>query len=103
MKECECTRYNITPKSFYNYCKNAAIKKGIDISGYTNFDEWANPSHPEEYHINKHEDWDEPKTETIKYMPYDMRIALQDCYNFIIEFNFDDDKKGQGYFYIKES
>ena len=36
-------------------------------------------------------------------MPYDWQMALQNSYNFIMEFEFDTETKGHGYFYVVET
>lgn len=100
--EIECQRTNVTPKAFFEYCRNQADKKGIDIEIWINYEDWINPSYKEEYHINNHEDWEEPKREVIKSMPYDMQMYMQNSYNIIMEFQFDTETKGYGYLYMVE-
>ena len=40
--------------------------------------------------------------EICKYMSYDYHLYLEKSYNFIMEFQFDDDNRGWGYMYIVE-
>ncbi len=103
MKMVECTRNNTTPKVFYNYCKKKAEKLGIDLSCWSEYEDWADKNSGFPYFSNNHEDWDEPKRECGHWKAFDVQLYLQGAYNFIMEFNFDDDKKGTGYFYICES
>ena len=74
----------------------------MNIGAWADFDEWKKPTFPEKGHTNKHSDWDVPVTEYIKIMPYDMHLFLQGAYNFIMEFEFDDEKIGHGYLYVTE-
>ncbi len=101
--EVECTRHNVSPCQFYSYCKKQFLKKArIDLEMWIEYNDWFNPMSSEEYHVNKHEEWDKPLKEIIKIKPYEYQMYLQNTYNFIMEFNFDDDKKGDGYMYAVE-
>lgn len=101
--EVEIERNNVTPRQFFSYCKRKMIGKGADITAWVDsYETWANPTAPEESHTNSHENCDVPLIETIKYMPYDMHLYLQNNYNFIMEFEFDEDKTGHGYMYCVE-
>lgn len=100
--EVECQRMNVTPKAFYGYCRKQSKKKGLDIESWVEFDSWINPCRPEKYHINKHDDWEIPQIEGLGLMPYEWHLFLQNSYNFIIEFEFDTETKGHGYFYALE-
>ena len=51
---------------------------------------------------DKHLDWDDPKTEICKIQPYEMQFYLEGSYNFIMEFQFWDDKTGNGYLWMVE-
>ncbi len=98
----EIERNNVTPRQFFTYCRNQMQKKGLDIETWVDYEEWINPTVQEKAHINKHSDWDEPLTENVKIMPYDIHLYLQNTYNFMMEFEFDDDKVGHGYLYATE-
>lgn len=96
-KEFETLRHNLTAKAFYNYCVNMATKKGLDPRNYLEFEDWEKPIYNTSYHVNKHEDWNEPKTEVIKHEPFQAQFYLEGAYNFIMEYD------GEiGYCYIYE-
>ena len=103
--EVECQRNNVTPKEFFRYCKIKCKKQDLDIESWIEFDSWEEPTPLQrtEYHTNEHFDWEKPQRETIKIMPYDWQMALQNSYNFILEFEFDTETKGHGYFYVVET
>ena len=101
--EVECERNNVSPKEFFNYCKKRMETKGADLETWIDsYDEWEKPLRPEQYHTNDHLDWDEPQREAYKMLPFEMQIFLQGSYNFIMEFEFDTEKKGHGYMYAVE-
>ena len=100
--EVETQRSNITPKAFFNHCMKLAEKNGFNLEDWADFKSWCVPTQKELWHMNKHEDWDEPKTEGYKAMPYDSHVYLQGSYNFIMEFDFDTETKGHGYMYAVE-
>lgn len=101
--EIECQRSNVTPKEFYNYCKKSCKKKGINFEEWCeNFEQWSNPSYPQERYEITHEDEETHQIESLKILPYDIHLFLQRTYNFIFEFDFDTDKRGFGYFYLTE-
>ena len=103
MYEFECQRRNVTPKTFFEYCRKQAEKKNIDITWWIDdFETWERPLLPEEYHVCKHEDWEVPLNESIKIMPYDLHLYFQNNYNIIMEFEFDTETKGHGYCYMME-
>ena len=98
----ECQRTNVTPKQFFEYCKKQAEKQKANIEDWTTFEDWANEKQNSPYRTEKHLDWDKPRTEANKNMPYDMQMYLQGAYNFILEFEFDDEKRGHGYMFMME-
>jgi len=98
-REFEAQRHYITPKAFYSYCKRQAAKKGIDLEMWVDFDEWVKPSSITPPHTNRYE-WGQ--VETICLQPFEMQLYLSDTYNCIFEFDFWDDKTGNGYCYIAE-
>jgi hypothetical protein len=100
--EIECTRNNVTPKVFYNYCKKRAALKGCDIESWLEYSFWSNPLQKQQSQTYLHEDWETPLKETNKYMPYDWHLYLEKTYNLIMEFEFDTDTVGHGYFYLTE-
>ena len=100
--EVECQRTNVTPKQFYNYCKIQALKQGTNIEEWIDFDYWTDEKTKIPYHTDNHNDWDEPRTEANKAMPFDHQMYLQNSYNVILEFQFHEDDKGYGYMYLVE-
>lgn len=101
--EVECFRNNVTPREFFRYCNNMLKKKGETLSSWIDeYEYWKNPAQNQEYTIYNHEDWEEPLKEGNKYKPYEWHLFLAKNYNFIMEFEFDDEKRGHGYFYVVE-
>ena len=99
----EVQRNNVTPREFFSECKRAASRKGYDIEAYIEYDEWVNPSTPEPYHSVVHKDRQTSVREILKLQPYETQLYLEGSYNFILEFTFNDDKRGFGYMYLDES
>lgn len=100
--EVEVDRTNISPKSFFTYCAKAMKKHGGDIENWVEFDKWADETQQPFRNVWLHEDWEDPCKEIISGAPYQMQMFLSGAYNFILEFEFDSDKKGTGYFYAVE-
>ena len=98
----ECQRTGVTPRTFYSYCKSQAAKKGLDIEVWATFADWTDEAINNPYSVSNHDDWDEPQREIYKTMPYDWQMYLQGSYNFILEFQFDDETTGYGYMYAFE-
>ena len=92
----EALRHNVSAKSFYSYCAKQAHKKGLDVEAYLEYEDWKRPISPCDIR-NKHKDWEEPKTEICKHLPYDAQFYLQGSYNFIMEW-----EDGTGYMWIYE-
>ena len=103
MKEVECKRSNSTPRQFFRYCRQKCLEKGIDIENMVGFQEWSNPKKLEKWHIKKHNYPGFKRQEVVEFMPYNCHLALQDMYNFILEFEFDNRKRGHGYLYAMET
>lgn len=101
--ELERQRSNITPREFYWQCKTDLKHRfGRDLEDWIDYAEWCNPTYLEEYHRTEHETAEGTQTEIYKFQPYDVNMYLQGIYNFIMEFEFDTDKKGHGYMYVVE-
>lgn len=99
----ERKRSNITLQEFYWQCKTDLKRRfSRDIEDWIEYAEWSNPTYPEEFHRTEHENEDGTQTEIYKFQPYDVNMYLQGIYNFIMEFEFDTDKKGHGYMYVVE-
>lgn len=78
-------------------------RTGTDLEGWCqSYEEWAGIGIPEWCDTWKHEDWEKPALEICKTKAYDWQMYLQNAYNFIMEFQFDDDNKGFGYMYAVE-
>lgn len=113
----ELTRHNVTPARFFAYIRRACKAKGIDFCD--DRDQFENPTRPGDsrYHVvdgQKICDCDgyrsvypaedaACKSEICRNLPYDCQVYILNwdgsCYNEIIEFTFDDDKTGHGYYY----
>lgn len=102
MKKIRCCRTNISPKSFFTYCKKQCIKKGINLEDWVTYDNFADPLATGVWHICKHEELNESKRKLYKRFPFKYQCFLEDSYNFIIEFQFYDNKKCRGYLYLEE-
>lgn len=100
--EVEIQRTNISPKSFFTYCVKQMKKHGADIECWAEYDSWANENQIPYRNEWLHKDWDEPSREILSGAPYQMQLFLSGAYNFILEFEFDTDKKGHGYCYAVE-
>lgn len=96
--ELEMTRDNVTPRAFYGMVRRALLKKGgVELEswiGDEGFGYWEKPCGEVDAHSTENE--------TICRKPFDFQIAYKDAYNVILEFQFDDDKRGTGYAYIWE-
>lgn len=99
--EAEVQRRNVTPKQFFSYCKKVCERKRININDWTDFETWCEPI--KECSVsNKHEDWETPQEEMCVIKPFEIHLYLQGEYNFIMEFDFFNDKVGNGYMYLSE-
>lgn len=100
--EIEVTRKNVTPREFYNYCNSRfKTKTGDNLDMWVSYDYWIDESH-RYYHKDQHADWDTPQVEVLKEYPYEVQYYVANTYNFILEFEFTDDRVGTGYMYVKE-
>ena len=104
--EVEMMRTNVTPKEFYSYCKREFSRRTGGQDGLGNwlddYETWSNPLSQSNIRTF-HEDWDEPKLEICRILPFDFQQCLEGSYNFIMEFNFWDDRTGTGYMYAYEA
>lgn len=105
--ELELTRHGVTPAQFLAYvrqmCKKHNIPFEMSARDFANGQTWGNG-----YYMDSRYTGGTPKTrpcfaETCKAKPYDHQTYLKgfdgSVYNEIIEFQFDDEKTGFGYFY----
>lgn len=95
MKEIEIQRNNVTPRVFFSYCKRQCKKRGIDLEDWIEYENFVDP-------IQVYDDTEPNHNETCIIKPYEQHLYLKNNYNFIIEFEFWDDKTGFGYLYLKE-
>lgn len=103
--EFETQRTGITPKAFYKWVEKEFNKRcGQELYMWCDsFEAWTGESGiPATNITSKHEEWDEPKTEICKLLPYEWQEFMEKEYNFIMEFSFWDEKTGNGYCYITE-
>lgn len=102
--EVEIQRSGISPKQFFSYCRREALRRtGVDVLPIwiDSFEDWT--ENATGYSCDTyHEDWDEPVHEICRTKPYDYHYFITGAYNFIMEFDFDDDKSGHGYLYAVE-
>ncbi len=92
--EIEIERRGVTPRQFWNYCKKQFDKKLIDMFIET-FEDFENPFVKHER--KRHEDGC-----TSCVMPYEYQMYAPNAYNFIMEFDYYDEKTGFGYCYAVE-
>lgn len=103
----ELTRHGVTPAQFLAYvrqmCKKHEIPFEMSARDFANGQTWGNG-----YHMDSHYTGGTPETrpcfaEICKAKPYDHQTyfkGFDGCvFNEIIEFQFDDDRTGFGYFY----
>ena len=103
-KHVECQRHNVTPRQFFTYCKKQAAKNGINLEDWMSYKDWTDSNVNNPYSSNDHDDWDFPKREAYKAVPYNWHFYLQGEYTFTFEFTHDnnDSTTGWGYMYIFE-
>lgn len=103
--EVEIMRSNITPRQFFTYCKKQMEQRtGHKLTDWCEtYDDWSGASDmPESNDTWEHEDWDEPALEVCKMKAFDWQFFLSRAYNFIMEFDFQDENHGYGYMYAVE-
>lgn len=103
----EISRTNITPKAFFGYCKREVERRTggkLSLTNWLdNYADWEKPYQESEYHMNNHEEWGaDARREAIKVKPFDVQWYFEGSYNFIMEFDFWDEKTGFGYLYMVE-
>jgi hypothetical protein len=105
LHEVEIQRQNVTPRQFWSYCKREIERRtggALHLSDWLdNFGDWETPTCESKWHKDEHESWGEDaRTEVIRYEPFGCQWYLQGSYNFIMEFDFYDEKTGFGYLYM---
>ena len=97
LKEFEVKRSDLSPLMFWRLVKKAMEDHGEDLTDWiASFDEWIKPYQPTAYHETNFGDF----REALGSRPYDFHIYRSDSYNVILEFNFYNMRKGNGYFYF---
>lgn len=94
MKEIELNRYFKSVEAFWSYCEKMCKKHDITLTDWIcDIEQFKNPLQKSNYRDN---------VEVCKLQPYDMQLFYRGSYNFIMEYDFWDDKEGHGYLYVKE-
>lgn len=99
----ECQRNNVAPREFYNYCKKKCANQDFDIRSFVEFTDWVKPKKPVDWVTCNHEEMATPVKEGYCCQPYNWKMYLEGKYNCIMEFEFDTETKGHGYFYAVET
>ena len=107
-EELEIMRHNVTPAQFAAYVRQQIKKHGLTAICAEDIDlEYWKKGGDLEYNI-RHDDSEKEtapcKAESSISKPYEMQTYVRrwdgTCYNEIMEFSFDDEKTGTGYFYF---
>lgn len=100
----EATRHGVTPAQFLAYVRGQLIKKGIrDLASDLDLDYFRAGNDLNFYY---HGEPEKPcRAERSISKPYEMQTYCQNwdgtVYNEICEFEFDDEKTGHGYYYLR--
>lgn len=105
--ELELTRHGVTPAQFLAYvrqmCKRHGIPFEMSARDFANGQTWGNDSYMDTRYIGGTPETRPCFAETCKAKPYDHQTYFKgfdgSVYNEIIEFQFDDEKTGFGYFF----
>ena len=103
--EIEIMRSDITPRQFFTYCKKEMERRtGHKLTDWCeSYEDWSGASAiPESDNTWMHDDWDEPATEVCRTKAFNWQLFLSRSYNFILEFDFQNDNHGYGYMYAVE-
>ena len=96
--EIEIQRSGISPKRFFTYCKKQLEKKGHDIyMWFDSYEGWSSP-----YDRCEWTKTDNGKITSFRSYEFQHQIYDSESYNFIMEFDFYDEKNGFGYLYLSE-
>lgn len=105
IEEMEIERTNLTPAEFASYVRAKIRKARFETCCAEDIDlnYWKLGNDLNFYYYNE---TDKPcKSEVSVSKPYEMQTYVLNwdgtVYNMIMEFNFDNEKKGSGYFYYK--
>lgn len=109
--ELELTRNDVTPAQFLAYVRRMCKAHGIDCFELSARD-FADGDHKGDEYWNTRYVGGTPSTrpcesEICKGLPYDRQVYIHNfdgtTYNEIVEFTFDDEKTGHGYFYTVQT
>lgn len=101
--EIEIERNGVTPAQFLSYVRQQLEKKGLrDISSDLDLDYFKSGN---DLNFSYRDEPGKPcKAEKSISKPYEMQTFILNwdgtCYNEICEFDFDDEKRGHGYYYL---
>ena len=105
--ELELTRHGVTPAQFLAYvrqmCKRHGIPFEMSARDFANGQPWGNDVYSDTHYTGGTPETRPCFAETCKAKPYDHQTYFKgfdgSVYNEIIEFQFDDEKTGFGYFF----
>lgn len=105
--ELELTRHGVTPAQFLAYvrqmCKKHEIPFEMSARDFANGHSWGNDVYADTHYTGGTPETRPCFAETYKAKPYDHQTYFRgfdgSVYNEIIEFQFDDEKTGFGYFF----
>ena len=111
MFELELTRNDVTPAQFLAYVRRMCKQHGIDCfelsaRDFANGDHWGNEYWNTRY-VGGTPSTRPCESEICKGLPYDRQVYIHNfdgtTYNEIVEFTFDDEKTGHGYFFTVQT
>lgn len=109
--ELELTRNDVTPAQFLAYVRRMCKAHGIDCfelsaRDFAEGDHWGNEYWNTRY-VGGTPSTRPCESEICKGLPYDRQVYIRNfdgtTYNEIVEFTFDDEKTGHGYFYTVQT
>lgn len=105
-EELELTRRNCTPAQFLGYVRSQIRKHGLESISADDIDlNYFRTGNDLNFHIDNKDNPDAPcMAETSVSKPYEMQTYIKNwdgtVYNHIMEFEYDDETTGHGYFYF---
>lgn len=96
LHEIEIQRRNVSPREFWTYCNRESSRRlGFDLIAdfVESYDDFIDPAYPSNVRT---------RDEYCVVQPFNWHMYSRGAYNFIMEFEFDDEKRGHGYLYIVE-
>ena len=102
----EISRTNITPRQFFTYCRKEIERRTNGTASLYDwietFDEWEQPATESNCNTKHPEYGADAFHEICKIKSFDYHLFVEKTYNFIMEFDFWDDKTGFGYLFLVE-